>query len=174
MNKYEIIKDYVLKDRNRFSLASDIYDHFGEIREHFKDTILALLEREIKSEIPKAKIKLYHWHVNNQYIDMIYNDILKIQIQFWNYFKTPRLIIEQTNEDLDNEIANKIKDAKPENNRVYITLNDYKFNKVSEILDLFDLFHDDGLKKELLYNFNKNVLEPSKIIYKIFEDFNKT
>ena len=39
MNKLEIIKEYILKDRNRFSLALDIHDNFAKTMECLKDLI---------------------------------------------------------------------------------------------------------------------------------------
>jgi len=176
LSKYEIIKDYVLEDRNRFSLAKDIYDNFDNIKKSLQGKIYSLLEQEIVSGgIPKANIHPYYGYLyaNRQFIDIKYSESLKIQIQFSNYFKTPQLNISELNDDLTKKIIEEMKEAEVQNKIVYIKLSDYKFIKTSTMLELYDLCHDEELKKELIENFNDYVLEPSKIIWKIFNDFNK-
>jgi hypothetical protein len=165
MNKHEIIKEYVLKDRDSFSLASDIYSSFWEIREFLKDSISVLLDSQIKSEIPNVKTTLLQGYTHNQYIDIWYKEKVKIQIQFWNFFKTPVLNISGTDDGLAKEISRLIPRTTISGDITQLTMIDYDFNKINELLGLYDLCNDENLKKKLKENFHNHVLIPVKTIY---------
>ena len=165
MNKHEIIKEHVLKDRDSFSLAFDIYSEFLAIREFLKYSICILLETQIKSEISEAKTVLHRGYANNQYIDILYNDKVKIQIEFWNFFRTPFLTISGADDALYKEINEVIQSATISNDIIQLNMNGYGFNKITEILDLYNLYNDGNLKEELKENFHNHVLIPVKKIY---------
>ena len=173
MNKLEIIKEYILKDRNRFSLALDIHDNFAKTMECLKDLIYSLLEKEIKKEMPKAKTNPYRLYTSNHYLDVIYNNDLKIQIEYCNYFKNPSLNVSKLNSENATMITNKIINSQFQNNhaRVRVNLSNYNFNKISEVLELYDLYRDDSLQKELLNNFREHILPVTKNIFVIFDEF---
>jgi hypothetical protein len=62
--------------------ASTEIHETAEIAKLYNTSISAhrYLTSEIKSEISKAKTNPYRWYANNQYLDVIYNDDLKIQL----------------------------------------------------------------------------------------------
>lgn len=172
MNKNEIIKEYILKDKDSFSLAVDIYYSFPEIREVIKDSIYSILESQIKSEILNAKtIILNRGYANNQYID-IFNGTVKIQIQFWNFFRTPILHISGANDGLTQEIRGIIQDTTISiDGVIHLNINNYTFNRITQILDLYDLYSDENLKKELKESFSNHVLIPVKRIYDTIDSY---
>jgi hypothetical protein len=174
MNKFEIIRDYVLENRERFSLATDIYDNFHNIKLHLADAIYSTLEKELKSLIPVAETRPYGLYANNQYLDAIYSDRLKVQVEFWNFFKSPCLKVSQVNSDESEVLIQKIDDCLSQSDDVVrINLSKYNFNKVSNTLELYDLYKNQNLKQELIENFKTHVLVPIKSVFDIFDDFEK-
>lgn len=169
MNKFEIIRDYVLENRERLSLALDIYDNFNAIKSHLVETTYSPMEQEIKSVLPEAKTRPYGLYANNQYLDAIYNDRLKIQIEFWNFFKSPCLKISQVNSEESDALIKNIDDSHFQSDGIVrVNLSKYNFNKISNILDLYDLYKNMDLKEELIENFKIHIVPPIKSIFEIF------
>jgi hypothetical protein len=171
MNKNEIIKEYVLKDKDSFSLAVDIYFSVLEIGVFLKNSIYSILESQIKSEILNAITISYPGYSNNQYIE-IFNGTVKIQIQFWNFFRTPILHISGANDGLTQEIRGIIQATTISSDGViHLNINGYTFNKITQILDLYDLYSDENLKNELKESFSNHVLIPVKRIYDTIDSY---
>lgn len=176
MDKHEIIKDYVLKDRDSFSLAVDIYSSFDGIKNILLESVYRFLYSQIKFEISNANISHYTY-VNNQHINILYSDKVTIQIDFRNYFRQPSLNIYGVDKDLAEEISGIIQPTTNSGDKIQLTINEYSFNKITEILGLYDLYYDlynDGTrKKELKDNFYNYVLIPVKKIYDAIDNYHK-
>jgi hypothetical protein len=168
LSKIDIIKEFLLADRKRFSLALDIYENFGKITDFLKNRIYSLLEKEIKEEIPNAKITCHTWYANNQYIDINYDDELKIQIQFWNYFKSPGLTISKLDSENAAMITTKLANSIFQNDHVWVNLTNYNFNVINDLLDMYDLYCKPDLQEGLINSFKEHVLPASKTVFEVF------
>lgn len=173
LDKMAIIKEYVLKDRESFSLANDIYSVFWEIKEYLKDSIYCLLESQIKTEIPNAMIRSLKGYTNNQYIEISYHEIVTIQIQFSNYFIAPVLHIRGADDELTKKIEGVIKPTTAYNNQIHFEIKKYSFNRTVDLLSLYDLCNDDALKKDLIKNFTDHVLPYLIKLYNVIELYHK-
>ena len=104
INKKDLIKDYILKDKERFLLAEDIFNHFKSITDDMLQVVVDQMIEHVCVNNPK-KINLPYpvsYQMANEHgITLTITHEYSIQIEFRNYFKYQGLVIRAGKDGFD-------------------------------------------------------------------------
>ncbi|MDY6895612.1 MAG: hypothetical protein SVO01_09395 [Thermotogota bacterium] len=170
--KKELIKDFILKDKERFSLAEDIYDNMKSIAE---DMFREISKKQIEFINKRNNWDLTFSHVSSDDTWFKVNDCgmrvyvnphIYLQFHSWYFFKTYEMVIraaengfDPQNEDhlqLRNRIKIEFSEIFFENSWVIAGLRnyDYELNIGGQYRDLFDVYkNENNLRTMLCENF---------------------
>lgn len=150
MDEFKIVREEILKDRQNFSLANDIFNNFQKIKNELISDCSKKITYEISTFLPDAQFEIYDWYANNQYIDITIENNIMVQLKFDNFYKNPCLKYLNENEQIISCIKNKYLEKWGNKQEIYISLKNYNFNKINTTLDLYDLYIDTTISQELL------------------------
>lgn len=169
LSKSEMIKDFVLEDRDRFVMATEVHEQYYHIIVSLKQSIYSMLEEEIIQACPKGvQTKIHLHYANNQYLDAIYKGRTKVTIEFLNYFKQPWLNISGFGESEGNEIRTRIPNSEMQNNTlIRFNMKEYSFNNITTVIDLYDLTRTKENQNEMITQFRESVIPTVKSLCEI-------
>ena len=171
LNKKDLIKDYILKDKERFLLAEDISNHFKSITD---DMLKALVDQVIKHVNSQKNINL-QYPVSDQRGDYHVIEVkiahgYSIEIHFSYYFKYTGIGIRSGNADFDKENQKQIQLRRLfEEKFSNCTINIWFISWIRDASDGVNMYIGDNYGD--LFSVYQDKLENGPKMKKLCEDF---
>lgn len=167
MKNEDVIKKYITQDKNKFEIALDIFNTFPTIKDDIVNDIYSVIIKTVKDHA-KAEGKSfeeiipYLGYTHNQYIGFKLKDDVLLQAAYSNYFRYLAINVrcgsEKNNFGKDKDFLQTIKslyqdapniEIRQQYNDTHIKILDYPYNKIDNMIKLFELYKDEKQKDNL-------------------------
>lgn len=169
---FDVVKDFVMANRERFVLATDIYDSYPRFLESLLNRIYKQFEEAI---IPNYQPRKFAYSIatNNHYFEAHLSERLKIQIAFLNYFRGPYFVAFGVNSQEAEAIQKKFESYQPwGENTLRINLPKFMFDRAITPIDVFDLCHTEAFNCQLMSEFKMSILPTITETFRILTEMN--
>lgn len=162
----ELIKDSILKNRENYEVAVEIFNVFPSIKTFMIQDIFTSIEPKIIEALgDEVSVSVSPDYANNQFIQINFANHSQFQIEFCNYFSYPKIVIRGLkSEDLPPVLSDWIKKGL----QLELQIPNYKFNEYRDLNGLYTIFHEESVRirwiEEFVTTLLNRIREPAKFL----------